>query len=161
MELRSGGCYTLHWRHNERDGVSNHQPHHCLLSRLFRRIKKKQHQSSATLAFLRWIPPHTWPVTRKRCHLMTSSWSPQLWFVQVMAWCHQATCHYQNLCWTSNHDATWHHNELNPSRSLQEHADCFGGCTPYSGSTAEDLYRAYRELMDFLHGLGVCPHIDF
>ena len=27
---------TLQWRHNERDGVSNHQPHHCLLSRLFK-----------------------------------------------------------------------------------------------------------------------------
>ena len=27
---------TLQWRHNERDGVSNHQPHDCLLKRLFR-----------------------------------------------------------------------------------------------------------------------------
>ena len=26
-----------HWRHNGRDGVSNHQPHDCLLYRLFRR----------------------------------------------------------------------------------------------------------------------------
>ena len=26
----------LQWRHNTRDGVSNHQPHHCLLNRLFR-----------------------------------------------------------------------------------------------------------------------------
>ena len=26
----------LQWRHNGRDGVSNHQPHHCLLNRLFR-----------------------------------------------------------------------------------------------------------------------------
>ena len=31
----------LHWRHNGRDGVSNHQPHHCLLNRLFRRKSKK------------------------------------------------------------------------------------------------------------------------
>ena len=28
---------TLSWRHNKRDGVSNHQPYHCLLSCLFRR----------------------------------------------------------------------------------------------------------------------------
>ena len=28
---------TLLWRHNDRDGVSNHQPHDCLLNRLFRR----------------------------------------------------------------------------------------------------------------------------
>ena len=27
---------TLQWRNNERDGVSNHQPHDCLLNRLFR-----------------------------------------------------------------------------------------------------------------------------
>ena len=28
---------VLQWRHNERDGVSNPQPHDCLLNRLFRR----------------------------------------------------------------------------------------------------------------------------
>ena len=33
--------YTLQWRHNERDGVSNHQPHECLLKRLFRRRSNK------------------------------------------------------------------------------------------------------------------------
>ena len=32
---------TLRWRHNERDSVSNHQPHDCLLNRLFRRRWKK------------------------------------------------------------------------------------------------------------------------
>ena len=32
---------TLQWRHNERDGVSNHQPHECLLSRVFRGRSKK------------------------------------------------------------------------------------------------------------------------
>ena len=32
---------TLRWRHNERDGVSNHQPHVCLLNRSIRRRSKK------------------------------------------------------------------------------------------------------------------------
>ena len=32
---------SLRWRHNGRDGVSNHQPHDCLLNRLFRRRSKK------------------------------------------------------------------------------------------------------------------------
>ena len=32
------GVITLQWRHNGRDVVSNHQPHHCLLNRLFRRL---------------------------------------------------------------------------------------------------------------------------
>ena len=42
---------SLQWRHNGRDGVSNHQPHDCLLNRLFGRWSKK-HQSSASLAFV-------------------------------------------------------------------------------------------------------------
>ena len=32
---------TLEWRHNGLDSVSNHQPHDCLLNRLFRRTSKK------------------------------------------------------------------------------------------------------------------------
>ena len=33
--------HPLLWRHNGRDCVSNHQPHDCLLNRLFRRRSKK------------------------------------------------------------------------------------------------------------------------
>ena len=32
---------SLQWRHNGRDGVSNHQHHDCLLNRSFRRRSKK------------------------------------------------------------------------------------------------------------------------
>ena len=32
---------SIQWRHNGRDSVWNHQPHGCLLSRLFRRRSKK------------------------------------------------------------------------------------------------------------------------
>ena len=62
--------FTLQWHHNGRDGVSDHQPHDCLLKRLFRRRSKK-HQSSASLAFVwgihRWPmnSPHKGSVTRK------------------------------------------------------------------------------------------------
>ena len=61
---------SLRWRRNGHDGVSNHQPHHCLLNRLFGCYQRK-HQSSASLAFVREIhrgpvnSPHKWPVTRK------------------------------------------------------------------------------------------------
>ena len=61
---------SLQWRHNDSDGVSNHQPHDCLLKRLFMRRSKK-HQSSASLSFVRGIhrspvnSPHKGPVTRK------------------------------------------------------------------------------------------------
>ena len=60
---------TLRWRHNGRDSVSNHQPHDCLLNRLFRRRWKKTSKlcvtglcagnSTGTGEF-----PHKWPVTR-------------------------------------------------------------------------------------------------
>ena len=32
---------SLRWHHNEQDGVSNQQPHHCLLNRLFGCRSKK------------------------------------------------------------------------------------------------------------------------
>ena len=35
-------------RHNERDGVSNHQPHHCLLNCVFRRRSKKTSKPRVT-----------------------------------------------------------------------------------------------------------------
>ena len=31
----------LQWRHNESDGVANHQPHNCFLNRLFRHTSRK------------------------------------------------------------------------------------------------------------------------
>ena len=38
---RSESILALEWRHNGLDSVSNHQPHHCLLSHLFGRRSKK------------------------------------------------------------------------------------------------------------------------
>ena len=49
---KSQGCFSLHhllfchnfsleWRHNEHDCISNHQPHNCLLNPLFRRRSKE------------------------------------------------------------------------------------------------------------------------
>ena len=39
---------ALQWRHNECDGVSNHQLHDCLLNRLFRRRSNKTSKLRAT-----------------------------------------------------------------------------------------------------------------
>ena len=65
-------CFsTLQWRHNGRDSVSNHQPHGCLLNRLFRRRSKKTSKFRVTGLFVRGIhrgpvnSTHKWPVTRK------------------------------------------------------------------------------------------------
>ena len=39
---RLGGLLSsLQWRHNGQDGISDHQPHNCLLNCLFRRRSKK------------------------------------------------------------------------------------------------------------------------
>ena len=51
---KQGHGYALQWRHNGRDGVSNHQLHDCLLNRL----DQRKHKSSASLAFVRGI--HRW-----------------------------------------------------------------------------------------------------
>ena len=61
---------ALRWRHNELDGVSNHQPHGCLLNRLFRRRSKKTSKLRVTGLCVGNSPgpvnsPHKWPVTRK------------------------------------------------------------------------------------------------
>ena len=39
---------SLQWRHNERDGVSNHEPHDCLLNRLFRHRWNKTYKLRVT-----------------------------------------------------------------------------------------------------------------
>ena len=61
---------TLHWRHNDHDGVLNHQPHGCLLDRLFRRKSKEASKTRVTGLCAGKSPgpvnsPHKGPVTRK------------------------------------------------------------------------------------------------
>ena len=41
MQYEKYHTVSLQWRRNDRDGVSNHHPHNCLLSRLFRHRSKK------------------------------------------------------------------------------------------------------------------------
>ena len=41
VSIRMNISGTLQWRHNGLDGVSNRQPHHCLLSRLVGCLSKK------------------------------------------------------------------------------------------------------------------------
>ena len=67
----SGHCIvSLRWRQNDHDGVSNHQPHGCLLNRLFRRTSKKTSKLRVTGLCAGNSPgpvnsPHKGPVTRK------------------------------------------------------------------------------------------------
>ena len=57
----------LHWRHDERDGVSNNRRCDCLLNRSSRRTSKETSKLRVTGLFVWewWISPHKEPVTRK------------------------------------------------------------------------------------------------
>ena len=62
--------WSLQWRHNGHDGVSNHQPRGCLLNRLFRRRSKKTPKLRVTGLCVGNSPgpvysSHKGPVTRK------------------------------------------------------------------------------------------------
>ena len=61
---------SLQWHHNDHDGVSNHQPHGCLLNRLFGRRSTKPSKLRVTGLCAGNSPgpvnsPHKGPVTRK------------------------------------------------------------------------------------------------
>ena len=86
---------SLHWRHNDHDDVSNHQPHGCLLNRLFGRRSKKTSQLRVTGLCAGNSPrpvnsPHKGSVTRKCFHLMTSScvrlFSDNSYDISVKVW---------------------------------------------------------------------------
>ena len=72
---------ALQWRQNGRDSVSNHQPHDCLLNRLFRRRSKKTSKLRVTglccgeFTGDRWIPRTNGQLRGKCFHLMTSLWA--------------------------------------------------------------------------------------
>ena len=64
------GKVSLRWRHNGHDCVSNHQPRHCLLKRLFELRSKKTSKLRVTGLCAGKSPgpvnsPHKGPVTRK------------------------------------------------------------------------------------------------
>ena len=48
IDSQSNAVQSLRWRHNEHDGVSNHQPHDCLLNRLFKAHIKEISKLCAT-----------------------------------------------------------------------------------------------------------------
>ena len=69
--------WSLQWRHDARDGVSNHQRIDCLHNRLFKRRSTKTSKLRVTCLFVGNSPVtgnslHKGPVTRKM--VITSSW---------------------------------------------------------------------------------------
>ena len=65
--LRREYWYSLQWRHNKCDGISNHQPQDCLLNP-YSGAHQRKDQSSTSLAFVRGFTgdfPTQRPVTPK------------------------------------------------------------------------------------------------
>ena len=104
--LMPGGAYIsasmkfglkLLWRHNERDGVSNHQTHDCLFKR-FLSADQRNHQISAALAFARGI--HRWPVNSPHKGPVTRKMFPFDEFIMVKAcrlhWIHKRNPQVRN-----------------------------------------------------------------
>ena len=79
MAVKRDIFIPLQLRHNEHYGVSNHQPH----STVYSSADQRNHQSSASLAFVRGIyrrpvtSPHKGPVTRKMFPFDDVSWTFQ------------------------------------------------------------------------------------
>ena len=63
--------FSLQWRHNEGEGVSNHQSNDFFYSTVYSGADQRKYQSPASLAFVRRIhrypvnSPHIGPVTRQ------------------------------------------------------------------------------------------------
>ena len=96
----------LWWRHNGRDCVSNHQPHDCLLNRLFGRRSKKTSKLCVTGLCVGNSPgpvnsPHKWPVTRKMFPFDDVIMRTQ----DCIYWCGDAKApvHQYPRCWLNIH----------------------------------------------------------
>ena len=82
----SAGHTTLQWRQNERDGVSNYQPHDCLLNRLFKHRWMKISKLRVTGLCAGNSP--VWPVNSPHKRLVAQKRSP---FEDVIMKCERET----------------------------------------------------------------------
>ena len=98
----SRSSYALRWRHNQQDGVSNHQPHDCLLNRLFRRSSKKTSKLRVTGLCVGNSPwpvnsPDKGPVTRKMFPFDDVIMARYYWFPFV--WTRPVFLPLWHICW--------------------------------------------------------------
>ena len=101
----------LRWRHNGCDSVSNHQPHHCLLNRLFRRRSKKT--SKLRVTGLCAGNSRTNGQLRGKCfHLMTSSCRPPARTVTALALQPEGLRNKKCICIFFHSSTLWWHRKL-------------------------------------------------
>ena len=98
---------SLQWSHNGHDGVSSHQPHHCLVTSLFRRRSKK----TSKLCFcegnslVTGESPHKGPTTRKM-----SPFDDVIMFSNdLVPNRHRVEISISDPMMTESYDATWRH----------------------------------------------------
>ena len=74
--------FSSQWRHNERDGVSNRQPHECLFkAQIKENIKAPRHWPLwGEFTGDRWIPRTNGQLREKCFHFMASSCGGDAWF---------------------------------------------------------------------------------
>ena len=85
----------LRWRHNELDGVSDHQPHDCLLNRLFGRRSKKT-SKLRVIGLCAWNSPGTGEFPAQ---MASKAENVSIWWrhhallvnISVAMWHHKAT----------------------------------------------------------------------
>ena len=110
----SFSCISLRWRHNGRDGVSNHQPHDCLLNRLFRRASKKTSKLPVTGLCVGnspgtgEFPAQMASNAEKIFHLMTSSFFFIGFYWKLFPGFHSTITPHWCRYWLSSEEAARH-----------------------------------------------------
>ena len=115
---------TLQWRHNERDGVSNHQRIDCLLNCIFRRRSMKTSKLRVTGLVGEFNSPHKDPVTRKmfpfddvimeKCAQNCDTCASELghhrlskWFVARLASSNYLKLYWLSFNWNTGNKLMW------------------------------------------------------
>ena len=142
---------SLHWRHNERDGVSNHQPHDFLLNRLFRSRSNKTSKLRVTV-----LCAGNSPVTSEFSAQMTSNVeNVSIW------WRHHVFCisFILNVC--NGSDICFHFYQLHYRSGLHfMNCNCFASMLDMKYSTGEKLWTKRGLVYTCIHGLYHYGHFD-
>ena len=102
--------FSLQWRHNEHDGVSNHQPYYCLLNFIQTQIKENTKGPRhwplwGEFTGDQWIPRTNGQLRGICFHLMTSSCGLGPWWVSDRANLYYEAawyCHKTGSPWERN-----------------------------------------------------------
>ena len=152
--------FALQWCHNERDSVSNHQPHDCLFNLLFRRRSKKTLKAPRHWPLCGEFTGDRWNLRtsdqlRGKCfHLMTSSWIQLFHLVLVwisLTFFQLTITHHLLGGWTNYYIVLWYdmasrsHCELKLLLSFLMHV------TFLSGRRLRVYYRPVIDSFAFSH----------